>query len=79
MRTEPAELALAPIESLDDEIEFQRRRSVGAEIDRRVAEIDRDEVRLIPGDKVFDELPPQAWIGEGLIGLGIGRGHWQQR
>lgn len=55
---ERAELALALIESLDGPIDFD----VGVEeawrveIERRTGQIERGEVRPIPGDEVFERL-----------------------
>ena len=53
---ERAELALALIESLDAEVDFDADESWRIEVERRIAEIDRGEVQLIPGDTVFARL-----------------------
>jgi putative addiction module component (TIGR02574 family) len=53
---ERAELALALIESLDREVDTRAGEAWRVEIERRIAEIDRGEVRLIPGDEVFARL-----------------------
>jgi putative addiction module component (TIGR02574 family) len=53
---ERAELALALIESLDGEVDTGADEAWRVEIERRIAEIDRGEVRLIPGDEVFARL-----------------------
>ena len=50
---ERAELALALIESLDGEMDADVGESWRVEIERRIAEIERGEVQLIPGDEVF--------------------------
>jgi len=54
--SERAELALSLIESLDGEADAGIDEAWQAEIDRRVAEIDRGDVQLIPGDEVFARL-----------------------
>ena len=53
---ERAELALALIESLDGEVDTGVDEAWQVEIERRIAEIDRGEVELIPGDEVFARL-----------------------
>lgn len=55
---ERAELALAIIESLDGPLEpaVDVEEVWRAEIDRRVAQIERGEVELIPGDEVLERL-----------------------
>ena len=53
---ERAELALALIESLDGEGDTGVDEAWRVEIERRIAEIDRGEVQLIPGDEVFARL-----------------------
>lgn len=53
---ERAELALALIESLDGEPETGVDEAWRLEIARRVAEVERGEVELIPGDEVFARL-----------------------
>jgi putative addiction module component (TIGR02574 family) len=53
---ERAELALALIESLDGEVDTGADEAWRVEIERRIGEIDRGEVRLIPGDEVFARL-----------------------
>jgi len=54
--TERAELALALIESLEGEADVGAEESWRIEVERRIAEIDRGEVQLIPGDEVFARL-----------------------
>ena len=54
--SERAELALSLIESLDGEADTGIDEAWQAEIDRRVAGIDRGDVQLIPGDEVFARL-----------------------
>lgn len=54
--TERAELALALIESLDGKADAGTDEAWRIEVDRRIAEIDRGEVQLIPGDEVFARL-----------------------
>ncbi len=54
--SERAELALALIESLDGEVDTGVDEAWRVEIERRIAEIDRGEVELIPGDEVFARL-----------------------
>ena len=54
--SERAELALAIIESLDGDIDTGVDEAWRVEIERRIAEIDRGEVQLIPGDEVFARL-----------------------
>jgi len=51
--SERAELALALIESLDGEVDAGAEEAWRVEIERRIAEIDRGDVQLIPGDEVF--------------------------
>ena len=55
---ERADLALALIESLDGPAEDPAvvEEAWRLEIERRVGEIDREEVKLIPGDAVFAEV-----------------------
>ena len=53
---ERAELALALIESLDGKVDAGARESWRIEVERRIAEIDRGKVELIPGDEVFARL-----------------------
>jgi putative addiction module component (TIGR02574 family) len=55
---ERAELALALIESLDGPLENQGEveEAWRVEIDRRVAEIERGEVELVPGDEVLERV-----------------------
>ena len=50
---ERAELALALIESLDGEADVGVEKAWRIEVDRRIAQIERGEVELIPGDEVF--------------------------
>lgn len=54
--SERAELALALLESLDGEMDIGVDEAWRVEIERRIAEIDRGEVQLIPGDEVFSRL-----------------------
>ena len=54
--SERAELALALIESLDDGADAGADEAWRIEFERRVAEIDRGEVQLVPGDEVFARL-----------------------
>ena len=53
---ERAELALALIESLDGPAETGVEEAWRVEIERRVAQVERGEVRLVPGDEVFERL-----------------------
>ena len=53
---ERAELALALIESLDGEPEVGVDEAWRIEIARRIAQIERGEVQLTPGDDVFARL-----------------------
>ena len=53
---ERAELALALIESLDGEPETGVDEAWRVEIARRIAQIERGEVQLVPGDEVFARL-----------------------
>lgn len=53
---ERAELALALIESLDGPAESGAEEAWRVEVDRRVAQVERGEVRPIAGDEVFDRL-----------------------
>lgn len=54
--TERAELALSLIESLDGPADSGVEEAWRVEIERRVGEIERGEVELIPGDEVFARL-----------------------
>ncbi len=54
--TERAELALSLIESLDGPADPGVEEAWRLEIERRVAQIERGEVKLIPGDEVFARL-----------------------
>jgi len=54
--SERAELVLALLESLDGEMDTGVDEAWRVEIERRIAEIDRGEVQLIPGDEVFSRL-----------------------
>jgi putative addiction module component (TIGR02574 family) len=54
--SERAELALALIESLDDGSDAGADEAWRIEVERRVAEIDRREIQLVPGDEVFARL-----------------------
>ena len=53
---ERAELALELIESLDGEPEAGVDEAWRNEVARRIAQIERGEVQLIPGDEVFARL-----------------------
>jgi putative addiction module component (TIGR02574 family) len=54
--SERAELALSLIESLDGPGDPDVEEAWRDEIERRMTEIDRGEVKLIPGDEVFSRL-----------------------
>ncbi len=54
--SERAELALSLIESLDGPADPDVEEAWRVEIERRIAQIDRGEVKLIPGDEVFARL-----------------------
>ena len=54
--TERAELALSLIESLDGSPDADVEEAWRIEIERRVGQIERGEVELIPGDEVFARL-----------------------
>jgi putative addiction module component (TIGR02574 family) len=53
---ERAELALTLIESLDGPADAGVEEAWQIEIERRVAEVERGEVQLIPGAEVFERL-----------------------
>ena len=53
---ERAELALALISSLDGEPETGVDEAWRVEITRRIAQIERGEIQLVPGDEVFARL-----------------------
>lgn len=53
---ERAELALSLIESLDGPADPDIEEAWRVEIERRIGQIDRGEVELIPGDEVFARL-----------------------
>ncbi len=53
---ERAELALSLIESLDGPADPDVEDAWRVEVERRIAEIERGEVQLIPGDEVFTRL-----------------------
>jgi putative addiction module component (TIGR02574 family) len=53
---ERAELALSLIESLDGPADPDVEEAWRVEVERRVAQIERGEVQLIPGDEVFARL-----------------------
>jgi putative addiction module component (TIGR02574 family) len=53
---ERAELALSLIESLDGPADPNVEEAWRIEVDRRIGEIERGEVQLIPGDEVFARL-----------------------
>ncbi|MBI3041294.1 MAG: addiction module protein [Betaproteobacteria bacterium] len=50
---ERAELALSLIESLDGPPDIDVEEAWRIEIERRVGQVERGEVKLIPGDEVF--------------------------
>jgi len=54
--TERAELALSLIESLDGPADPNVKEAWRVEVERRIGEIERGEVQLIPGDEVFARL-----------------------
>ena len=54
--TERAELALSLIESLDGPADPGVEQAWRVEIERRMGQIERGEVELIPGDEVFARL-----------------------
>ena len=54
--SERAELALSLIESLDGPGDPNVEEAWRIEIERRMAQVDRGEVKLIPGDEVFARL-----------------------
>jgi len=54
--TERAELALALIQSLDGEPDADVEEAWRIEIERRIAQVERGEVELIPGDEVVARL-----------------------
>ena len=53
---ERADLALSLIESLDGPADPDVEEAWRVEIERRIGQIDRGEVQLIPGDEVFAKL-----------------------
>ncbi|MDA8108343.1 MAG: addiction module protein [Betaproteobacteria bacterium] len=53
---ERAELALSLIESLDGPADPDVEEAWRVEIERRIGQIDRGEVELVPGDEVFARL-----------------------
>ena len=53
---ERAELALALIESLDGPADPDVEEAWRIEIERRIGQIERGEVQLVPGDEVFAKL-----------------------
>ena len=53
---ERAELALSLIESLDGPADPDVEEAWRVEIERRIGQIDRGEVQLVPGDEVFAKL-----------------------
>lgn len=53
---ERAEFALSLLESLDDPADSGVEEAWRLEVERRVSEIERGEVQLIPGDEVFARL-----------------------
>ena len=54
--SERAELALSLIESLDGPADPDVEEAWRIEVERRVGQIERGEVQLIPGDEVFARL-----------------------
>lgn len=53
---ERAELALSLIESLDGPADSDVEEAWRLEVERRIGQIDRGEIQLIPGDEVFARL-----------------------
>jgi len=53
---ERADLALSLIETLDGPADPDVEEAWRVEIERRIGQIDRGEVQLIPGDEVFAKL-----------------------
>lgn len=53
---ERAELAFSLIESLDGPADPNVEEAWRVEVERRIAQIERGEVQLIPGDEVFARL-----------------------
>jgi putative addiction module component (TIGR02574 family) len=53
---ERADLALSLIESLDGPADPDVEEAWRVEIERRLGQIDRGEVQLVPGDEVFAKL-----------------------
>jgi len=53
---ERADLALSLIESLDGPADPDVEEAWRVEIERRIGQVDRGEVQLIPGDEVFAKL-----------------------
>lgn len=53
---ERADLALSLIESLDGPADPDVEEAWRGEIERRIGQIDRGEVQLVPGDEVFAKL-----------------------
>lgn len=53
---ERADLALSLIESLDGPADPDVEEAWRVEIERRIGQLDRGEVQLIPGDEVFAKL-----------------------
>jgi len=53
---EDAELALSLIESLDGPADPGVEEAWRAEVERRIGQIERGKVQLIPGDEVFARL-----------------------
>ena len=53
---ERAEFALSLLESLDDPADSGVEEAWRLEVERRIGEIERGEVQLIPGDEVFARL-----------------------
>jgi len=54
--SERAELALSLIESLDGPADPNVEEAWRVEVERRIGQIERGEVQLIPGDEVFARL-----------------------
>jgi len=53
---ERAELALSLIESLDGPVDSGVEEAWRVEVERRIGQIERGEIQLIPGDEVFTRL-----------------------
>jgi putative addiction module component (TIGR02574 family) len=54
--SERAELALSLVQSLDGPPDADVDKAWQLEVERRVAEVERGEIELVPGDEVFARL-----------------------